>query len=308
VVAGDDGKGKTIDKDVVFFAPHAGAAVAWFGSAPFDHVMDIKVVAGAPYSAQATTETVQPLADGNRIVRRNSTQIARDGQGRTRQEYSFTAPGAMSPDGSPQITMISINDPTTGVTHTLHPETRTAEKIRLPELSHVEIHEGAGVSYSTGTAAVAGGGGQRVFIHKEAAPGAGVAIAAPVPARQIAHYKFAMAGGINEDGSTEQLGKQVIEGLEVEGKRTTMTIPAGQIGNEQPIVVTNESWYSSELQVIVFSRRDDPMAGTTTYRLTNIVRAEPDPSLFEIPAEYTVDSPELGVRKFERKVPAPRKE
>ncbi len=312
IVAADDGKVKTIEKDVLFTAPApppGASSFMFFGPTSFDQMVDIKVVTGAPYSAQGTTETVQVLADGNRIVRRNSTQIARDGQGRTRQEYTFTPPGGPAPDGSTQVTMISINDPTTGVTYTLHPETRTAEKIPLPEMSAVEVEEGA-VGHSVEAGAVAGGG-NRIFIRKHGGPGpeAGVSAAAvPMPGAHIARYKFAVANAVIDSGAAEGLGKQIMEGLEVEGKRTTLTIPAGQIGNEQPIVVTNESWYSPELQLIVFSKRDDPMAGTTTYRLTNIVRAEPDPALFEVPAEYKVESPEIRMRTFEHKVPGPGKE
>jgi len=311
ILAGDDAKVKTIEKDVIVAAPGAPAGAppfVFFGAASFDHMVDIKVVAGAPYSAQATTETVQVLADGNRIVRRNSTQIARDSQGRTRQEYTFTPPGDMGADGSAEVTMISINDPTTGITYTLHPDTRTADKIMLPEMSHVEILEGDEGNHSIAAGAVAGGE-NHVFIRRHAGPGAeaGVSIATePIPGPHIARYKFSVANAVSDSGASEGLGKQVMEGVEVEGKRTTLTIPAGQIGNEQPIVITNESWYSPELQVIVFSKRDDPMAGTTTYRLTNIARAEPDPALFEVPADYTVGRNEMKMRRFEQKVPGPK--
>jgi hypothetical protein len=306
VLAGDDGEPKTIEEDIVVAHP-AGATFGWSAKASLDHMMDTKVVTGVPYSAQATTETVQILADGNRIVHRSNTNIARDGQGRTRHEYSFTPSGDSGPDGSAQVKMISINDPTNGATYTLHTDTRTADKIALPEASHVEKQETIEVTSSS--TAEASANGRHVFIHKGARPGAVAVVDSGVPGPHIARYSFAMASPrLHEDGATENLGKQVIEGLEVEGKRTTVTIPAGQIGNEQPIMITNESWYSPELQVIIFSRRDDPMAGTTTYRLTNIVRAEPDPSLFELPADYTVESPEVGVRKFERKAPPPRKE
>ncbi len=88
--------------------------------------------------------------------------------------------------------------------------------------------------------------------------------------------------------STESLGTNTIEGVECEGTRTTLTIPAGQIGNEQPIVITNERWYSSKLQTVVLSKRHDPRSGDTTFRLTNIDQSEPSASLFQIPADYTV--------------------
>jgi hypothetical protein len=87
----------------------------------------------------------------------------------------------------------------------------------------------------------------------------------------------------------ESLGKQTIEGVEAEGTRVTFTIPAGKIGNERPIVTVNETWYSTELQALVMSKNSDPRMGETTYRLTNINRSEPDPSLFQVPADYTVN-------------------
>jgi len=300
VIAQDQGKTKTIEK---IFAASAPPTTIAFGKMAFDHMIDIKVVTGVPYSAEAMTEAVQVLADGNRIVRRNSTRLARDSQGRTRQEYSFTPPGLGEP---PQVTMIAISDPTTGVSYTLHPDARTADKITLPEIMTFEASDGAGtvmIKAGRGQAGELAEAGTHVFIHKQPGPGGpAIAAAIPVPAPHVARFKMAMAHGGEDAGTTEPLGKQVIEGLEAEGKRTTITIPAGQIGNEQPIVITSEQWYSPELQTIVYSKRDDPMAGTTIYRLTNIVRAEPDPALFQVPPDYTVESPETKVQTFERKL------
>jgi hypothetical protein len=82
----------------------------------------------------------------------------------------------------------------------------------------------------------------------------------------------------------------------VEGRKTTTTIPAGQIGNEQPLTITSEQWRSPELNVLVMTRHADPRSGESTYRLVNIVRAEPDRSLFMVPADYTVK--DTGIRKM----------
>jgi hypothetical protein len=90
------------------------------------------------------------------------------------------------------------------------------------------------------------------------------------------------------DGKEEKLGTQTIEGVQAEGTRVTHTIAAGEIGNDRPLTTVTERWYSPELQVVVMSRTDDPQHGETTYRLSNIRRGEPDKSLFEIPAGYTV--------------------
>jgi TonB family protein len=94
---------------------------------------------------------------------------------------------------------------------------------------------------------------------------------------------------------TESLGKQMIEGIEAEGTRTTTTIPAGKIGNERDIDIVSERWYSPELQVVVITKQDDPRTGTNVYRLTNISRGEPARTLFEVPADYTIKANEPNV-------------
>jgi hypothetical protein len=88
----------------------------------------------------------------------------------------------------------------------------------------------------------------------------------------------------------ESLGKQSVDCVEAIGTRTTITIAAGQIGNERPMEIVDEHWYSQELQTTVMSRHSDPRSGEVLYRLKNINRAEPDPSLFEVPANYTIKS------------------
>jgi hypothetical protein len=57
----------------------------------------------------------------------------------------------------------------------------------------------------------------------------------------------------------------------------------------------SEQWYSDDLKVLVLTRHSDPRSGDTTYRLTNIVLAEPERTLFEVPADYTVK--ESAIRK-----------
>ncbi|MGH9934814.1 MAG: hypothetical protein ACREAM_01130 [Blastocatellia bacterium] len=92
----------------------------------------------------------------------------------------------------------------------------------------------------------------------------------------------------SDERKTESLGKQVIEGVEAEGSRTTITIPAGRIGNDQPIEIVQERWYSPELQTTILNKHNDPRWGETVYKLTKINRSEPDHSLFESPSDYTV--------------------
>ncbi len=98
----------------------------------------------------------------------------------------------------------------------------------------------------------------------------------------------------SEESKTESLGKQVIEGVEAEGVRSVITIPEGRIGNDRPIEIISERWYSPELQTVVLSKHNDPRFGETVYRLTNINRAEPAQTLFEVPADYKVEESRPG--------------
>jgi hypothetical protein len=90
------------------------------------------------------------------------------------------------------------------------------------------------------------------------------------------------------DAKNESLGKQAMEGVEVDGTRTTTVIPQGQIGNDRPIQTVHERWESSELHVTLLSKHTDPMMGDRTERLTNVRRGEPDPALFQVPAGFKI--------------------
>lgn len=99
----------------------------------------------------------------------------------------------------------------------------------------------------------------------------------------------------------EDLGTQVISGVSAQGTRYTRTIPAGQIGNEKPMTVVRERWYSPDLQIAVMIKRSDPRFGDTIYQLTNIQRTEPASSLFTVPEGFSVETgPPRGGRGFRR--------
>ncbi len=97
--------------------------------------------------------------------------------------------------------------------------------------------------------------------------------------------RFAEADG---DVTSENLGSQIMEGVQVTGLRTTRTIAVGKIGNDRPITIVTEVWTSPELKTIVLSKRSDPRMGEQTFKLTNIQRSEPDPSLFTVPSDFTI--------------------
>ena len=84
---------------------------------------------------------------------------------------------------------------------------------------------------------------------------------------------------------------------QAQGQRTTVTIPAGTMGNDRPLVTVSERWFSPELGVVVMSRHSDPRFGTSTYRLTGIDRREPPAAQFEIPADYKMQEGPVIIRK-----------
>jgi hypothetical protein len=129
--------------------------------------------------------------------------------------------------------------------------------------------------------------------------------AAPAAAFGVAQDVIMIRRPGGENDKQESLGKQTMEGLNVEGTRTTHTIPANEIGNDREIVSVTETWQSPELQVTVRSHTKDPQFGETDYRLTNVRCAEPDASLFKVPADYTVTEAGSPGIKFERR-PLPR--
>ncbi len=122
------------------------------------------------------------------------------------------------------------------------------------------------------------------------------------PARATAGMRVAPAA----EPRTESLGSKAIEGVVAQGTRTTITIEPGAIGNIAPIEIVNERWYSPELRMVVLSRRSDPRFGETTYRLEKLVREEPSPELFRVPADYKIETNQsFRVRTF-RGAPPPR--
>jgi hypothetical protein len=276
---------------------------------------DGKLVKDAPYSADAVTETIQTLGDGNRIVRNSSSQIYRDSAGRTRREQAMKVVGPWAVSGEAPV-MITINDPVSGVYYNLNSSSKTAHKMtafRIGDMSEdskagaelrakmkdklkMRVANGAEAGVSTGVVnevVIKGGASTADLTVTRSGMGAGAAPGAVVSA-VAAGVPMTVGGGVmawtsEAEANQESLGTQSIEGVMAEGTRVTLTIPAGKIGNDRPIVTVNERWYSPELQTVVLTKNSDPRMGETTYRLTNINRSEPDPSLFQVPADYTVD-------------------
>lgn len=248
-----------------------------------------KLVKGAPYSAEAVTESTQTLSDGNRIVNKSTASVYRDSEGRTRREQTLRAIGPFATGGAPPQT-IYISDPVAGVSYVLEPHTQIARK--MPPMRFKFEHK---VPPSEEWTAAAPHAAHRIDIESgpvmsKKATEAGVAIG-------LLHKQ-------NPNTRTESLGRQDIGGVEADGTKSTVIIATGEIGNERPIETVSERWYSPELQTVVMTRHIDPRFGETSYRLTNINRTEPARVLFEVPAGYTVEEgppPQPGHRVRLRK-------
>jgi len=225
---------------------------------------EMKVVKGAPYSATAEAETIQTLTDGNRIRNKTTTLVYRDGEGRTRREVVGKEQSA--------ATEVFISDPASGVNYALDTQRRVAVKsqVNLSQLDLAKMKLAQDLKIKKRTQE-SGQAPQDKTNRKKRAP------------------------------VTESLGQQVIEGVLCEGRRATSIIPADEVGNELPITIMNEQWYSPELQVYVLTKQNDPRIGETIYRLTNINRSEPDRALFEVPTSYTLKDESTLPSKMKRR-------
>jgi hypothetical protein len=222
-----------------------------------------KTVTGSPFTAEFTSQSTETLSDGNTVNRKTTGSLARDGQGRTRSEVTLPAIGQFATGnatGKPPHG-IFINDPVARTSYVLEADRKVAREMKMRDNG-----------FRRGPGGPGGPGG----------PDEG----------------GARPNGRNSaDVTTQSLGTQTIGGIAAEGTRTVRTVPAGQIGNAKPIEISVERWYSSELQMNVMIKRSDPRAGTTVYQLTNVVRSEPDASLFQVPSDYTVKQAGEGGRR-----------
>ncbi len=238
------------------------------------------VVKGKPYSADTSTETVQTLADGNRIAHRTVSKFYRDSEGRTRREETF---GNVDPEHpSPHEVKVFIDDPVSGTALVLDPGSKTLEKLQqFRNLSYVQRDDADGAqimvksvkdSETNGLAAP----GNVFFSRDHSSNPDDLALVISDENRNIAK---------------EDLGTRNIQGVDCTGTRQTSTIPAGAIGNDKPISIVTETWTSEAIGAVVESISDDPRYGKTTYQLTNLQLSEPPRSLFEPPANFKVNVP-----------------
>lgn len=237
---------------------------------------DMNPVKGAPFSAQGSMTFTQTLSDGTKITRQTNSVMYRDSEGRTRREENVGGAGGHQ--------IVFINDPVAGTNYMLDQDDHTAHK--MPAI-HIE-QDGDGVSVESHVMTIDVKG-----VSSEGVP--------PPPPPHVGDFSTIIinsesgAGAMAGKGTTESLGTQSFDGIQAEGTRTTSTIPAGKIGNDRPIQIISERWYSSDLHVVVMSKHSDPRMGENVYQLSNINRTEPAASLFEVPSDYTVKEDRDGM-------------
>jgi hypothetical protein len=244
----------------------------------FSTGLEMKTMKGAPYSADTVNDTTQALADGNRISRHVTGRVYRDSEGRTRREEDVPASGPIGvvADGGRRAARgpsITITDPVAGTSYTLDTTNHIAYKTSGNVSLDIVTNASRRVEELKASVMTADGRGGGVYTTTD--------------------------GRGDKGASSETLDPKMIEGVMAEGHRTTITIPAGSIGNEQPIVIVSEEWKSPDLGVLLLTDHKDPRTGETIYKLTNIVRGDPDASLFQVPGDYTIK--ESGVRRFDNR-------
>ena len=250
-----------------------------------DDNMDVTPVKGAPFCAAVTTEHTQSFADGNRIHTTENSNICRDSEGRTRREASLNLLGAGPEASAPKL--ITILDPVAGVHYMLDSENKVAHKMTPPP---------PGSAPDRGLPK-----GRQVFIMRSAGGAEGPGFSTNINMM----YKKAGQNSNEPAPATENLGDQTINGIHATGTRISTTIPSGKMGNDKPIVVTSERWYSSDLKATVMTKHDDPWAGELETQFTNVNSSEPDPSLFTVPSDYKVVDDKDGPVTIRMVGPAP---
>jgi hypothetical protein len=203
----------------------------------------------APYSAVQESSNVQTLADGTHITRKPMTEkIYRDSQGRTRTERPF----CQGPTGISDSVVIEIRDPVSGYSYILDEQNHVAHRFAFQGGTPVMHTLNGGVAGITPTKAM--------------------------PRQEP----------LRPTMTTESLGTQTMEGVLVEGTRTTQVIPEGSQGNDRPITIVSELWTSPDLKITVLTKVNDPRYGENTTRMTNIDISNPILSLFQPPPDYKI--------------------
>jgi hypothetical protein len=280
-------------------------------------------IKNAPYSAQMVTERQQNLSDGNQIADRHTTMAYRDSAGRTRQEVADArgevkvitihdpvagATWILKPQDRTATKIARLDGAAREAARRAAEAGRKAgeeararvEQMRkdgaLPTVERRKLDDGSEEIIVKRVARVNDEARQHIredvrIQESKAMEENGAALRdvqvrlAPLTAGMFGDMKWA------SKATTKDLGTRDFNGVRAEGKLRSYEIPAGEIGNRNPIVVSDETWYAPDLQVTVYTRHSDPRSGDTVFRLDNLKREEPAASLFAVPSDYPVKDP-----------------
>jgi hypothetical protein len=285
------------------------------------HMSDDTPQRGNPYSARELREFKQTLGDGTVISRQSTRLLARDSEGRTRQELR-------QPDGTARI---FINDPVAKEAIIIDPQNRTACKatfnkeaiydcfskmrgdwkplgfsfnasnkggigmMRTSDDVNVNVNANAKIIDLTDGETISGKSG----IYSYSASGPGTVSVSPGSVRLESPQRAqppvppvppAPNASTSKESSVKRERErvtQIYEGLRVDVDRSVETITAGAIGNSRPIESISERYYSPDLKMNVFTRRSDPRNGESTYRMVDVKRSEPEISQFRVPSGFS---------------------
>jgi hypothetical protein len=236
---------------------------------------------GNPYTATEKVTLIQKLADGTTISHVSTTIRARDSQGRTMQQTPM--PGMLGRDN---VTNTNVMDPVARTTTTWMSQSKQATRFHMPELHRAAQPSGSLGSGSLGSGSAMGSGpivmgGISAGSGMGAGAGSSILIASGIGGAPI-DPKLRPATQI------DKLGSKAIAGVYAEGTRITTTYPVGYFGNDRPMVNVRETWTSPDLKLVVLTTDEDPRNGSRTTEITDLVRGEPDPALFQVPEGYTI--------------------
>ncbi|CAN7592776.1 hypothetical protein [Massilia sp. LjRoot122] len=316
----------------------AGDAHAAAGGATMVHMANPRMVKNAPYSAEMVSERIQTLGDGNQIVRKTSTMSYRDSAGRTRTDvrnedgavslvtihdpvegvryvlrpHDKTALKIKTPDttalAARQLARAAAAEARASATEArvAGAEARIAAdqaRIRIEELRREgRLPEGERVIIKQ-VERSAGAAGEHKDVQIRIAQVAGAHAAArvaPMIAGALDEHKWA------SKADTRDLGTREFSGVKATGVQRSYEIPAGEIGNRNPIVVSTETWTSPELKAVVYQKRSDPRSGDFVFRAESLKREEPAAALFTVPSDYTVKDTAAIVKAAAEKAAAVR--
>lgn len=263
--------------------------------------------AGKPIYAEFITEHHQNFTDGNRISHSTFSSIYRDAQGRIRRESQLSVPGLSA--GIAASTFITIVDHPLGYGYVLDPQEMIAHRYELnaagpsyvarlhaqaagrallpPDAKQPPAAAAANTATSSATASqwrTHAFSAHHIHPAMDGGPGADDAASSSAPSMRIDQPFLAAPNPVR----TENLGEELILGYRAHGTRVVTTLPAGQIGNDRPIDIVSEQWFSPDLELVMRSLHRDPWAGEFTTTVTQVVRGDQPAALFQVPPPYRV--------------------